>query len=148
MAEEIVGTNKEVLRINSKSSKGIAAANAAVGGMSIVSSYNVCHSLCMSVIALLSVFGIIVTGMPLAFLTQYQIYFWSIGVGVLAVAAGLYFWKGQCMSPKLLAANAGLLLAGFPFAGEFYAAFMLVGFAVVVAIIIIYLKERMERGKK
>ncbi len=148
MAEEVVGSNKKMLRIDNKNTKGIAAANAAVSSMSIISSYNICHSLCMSVIALLSVFGIIVAGMPLAFLTQYQIYFWLIGSVILAVAVGLYIWKGPCMSPKLLAANAGLLLAGFPFAGRFYAVFMLTGFAIVITTIIIYLKERAEHGKR
>ncbi|MBI4095820.1 MAG: hypothetical protein HY438_03105 [DPANN group archaeon] len=146
MAEETVGKDKRVLPV--KEGKALTAANAAVGGMGIISSYNVCHSLCMGIIAVLSVFGIFITGMPLFFLTKYQLYFWTFGIIILAVAVGLYFWKGPCISKKMIAANGGLLLAGFPFARGYEFIFMVIGFGIVLIIVLMYLFERFGNGKK
>ncbi len=145
MAEETLGSNKEVLRIDEKKAKTITAANAAMGGLSIFSSYNVCHSACMALIAGLSAIGIMVSGMPLAFLIPYQIYFWIFGIIILAVGTTLYVKMGKCISGKMLVANAGLLFAGFPFAGNSYLLFMILGFAIVITVILVYLFERFER---
>ncbi len=125
-----------------KKEAAINATNATMGGMSIISSYNVCHSVCTVAIAVLSLFGIAVSGMPLFFLTQYQAYFWGIGMVFLAVAVTLYFWRGPCISKHMILANAGLLFAGFPFAKSYFMLFMVAGFAVVAAAVALYLAER------
>ena len=93
MVEEFVGINKKMLRLD----KNVGVVNAATGGMSIISSYNICHSVCTASIALLSFFGIFITGMPLFFLTQYQLYFWAIGIAMLITATALYFKMGKCI---------------------------------------------------
>ncbi len=129
-----------------KKETAIGAANATMGGMSIFSSYNVCHSACMALIAGLSAIGIVVSGMPLAFLIPYQIYFWIFGIAIFAVGAALYFRMGKCISSKMLVANFGLLFAGFPFAGNSYLIFMIVGFAIIITVILVYLFERFENA--
>ena len=120
----------------------IGVVNAATGGMSIISSYNICHSVCTAAIAMLAFFGIFITGMPLFFLTQYQLYFWAIGIAMLTIATVLYFKMGKCISKHMLIANAGLLLAGFPFAKNYFAVFMVAGLAVVISAIALYFAER------
>ncbi len=164
MAKETLGSNQEVLRIDSKKTKAIGAANVTMGGLSIFSSYNVCHSACMALIAGLSAIGIVVSGMPLAFLIPYQLYFWIFGIIILAVGTALYFKMGKCISQtqaeqssagpsktrgfawEMLVANAGLLFAGFPFAGNSYLIFMILGFAIVITVILVYLFERFENA--
>ncbi len=123
----------------------VGATNATMGGMSIISSYNICHSVCTSAIALLSLFGIFVTGMPLFFLTKYQIYFWTFGIAILALAIALYFWKGKCISKHMILANAGLLFAGFPFAKNYFTFFMAAGLAIVISAIALYFVERRHK---
>lgn len=146
VVEETVGKDKDMLPV--KEGKALTAANAAVGGMGIISSYNVCHSLCMGIIAVLSFFGIFITGMPLLFLTKYQLYFWTFGIIILAIAAGLYFWKGPCISKKMIVANGGLLLAGFPFARGYDFVFIVIGFGIVLVTILVYLFERFGNGQR
>lgn len=95
------------------------------GGASIISSYTLCHQICLGLIALLSVIGISVAGMPLAFLSRYTFFFWGLGAAILGVTSILFYYhkynnknnnhKG-CISGKLLVANGGFLIAGIPFA--------------------------------
>lgn len=135
-----------------KKETAISATNATMGGMSIFSSYNVCHSACTAAIAVLSLFGVFVTGMPLFFLTKYQIYFWTIGIAMLIVATVLYFKMNKCISKHILLANFGLLFAGFPFAKNYFTFFMIAGFAITIFAIALYFAERkmhfsLPRGK-
>jgi len=140
--------------------KVISATGSLSGGMSILSSYNVCHSICMGVIAALSVFGVAVAGFPLAFLLPYQPYFWAIGIAILVVALILYTQakhslavpsgtgsareiKGPCISKHMILANAGLLVSGIPFAKSQFSSYLLltIGLVIVAAAIALYLKE-------
>ena len=134
------GRSPLAVRMNKESAIGVA--NAATGGMSIISSYNICHSVCTAAIAMLAFFGVFITGMPLFFLTRYQLYFWAIGITMLIIATVLYFRMGKCISKHMLLANAGLLLAGFPFAKGYFAVFMVAGLAVVISAIALYFAER------
>jgi len=127
--------------------KLLGPANGIFGGMSIISSYNVCHSVCMSLISVLTFFGIAVAGMPLAFLTPYQIYFWTFGIVILAIALILHKIKGPCISKHMILANSGLLLAGIPFANKFYKLFLMFGFAIVAIAIAWWANERWMRKK-
>ena len=125
----------------------MGATNATMGGMSVISSYNVCHSLCIGVIALLSFFGIIVAGFPLAFLIPYQIYFWIFGILILIIALALYKIKGPCISKHIILANFGLLFAGIPFLQNYSLLFLIIGFTIAISAIALYFAARKKNGK-
>src|SRR3989344_1846903 len=75
------------------------------GSLSFLGGWQVCHNLCLGIIALLSIVGITVVGMPLLFLTQYAIYFWSVAV-LLLIPTLIMYWKNRkCMSVKLILFN-------------------------------------------
>lgn len=78
------------------------------------SSYNTCHSICLAAIAMLSVIGITVSGLPLMFLQAWAPYLWTVGLVFLLFTVYLYMNK-KCISQKLLTANTGFLVIGFPF---------------------------------
>ena len=46
------------------------------GALSFLGGYQVCHNVCLGIIALLSLIGITIVGMPLLFLTKVAIPFW------------------------------------------------------------------------
>ncbi|MBI4450796.1 hypothetical protein HY642_02365 [Candidatus Woesearchaeota archaeon] len=104
-----------------------------------------CHTLCMSFIALLAVIGITVTGMPFAFITEYNIVFWSVGATFLGLG-WLLWWKHRgCMSGKLLAANAGFIVAGFPFVQPpLQYGFWITGAVVVVGAVGLFVGQKMR----
>ncbi|HLE07278.1 MAG TPA: hypothetical protein VI933_01495 [archaeon] len=114
-------TNDKKLRIAS-----IASSTA-----TLISAHNVCHSLCMGLIAFLAVFGIAIVGMPLAFLQEYNIYFWSMAFITLIIMLAMIIKKWGCVSNKTLLFNFGLLIAGFPFAAYPIDNFLLVAGGLV-----------------
>ncbi len=96
--------------------KYAAYASTASSGASILGAAQVCHYACLGVIAALSFIGITLSGMPLLFLTKYAPLFWGIAVLFFA----LTFVYRHCLSRSILTANAGLLIAGFPFTTQPY----------------------------
>lgn len=58
-------------------------------GVGALGAFGVCHSVCQAAIALLAVFGITLTGMPLFGFMQFaQRWAWAfIGLGVLSIGA-------------------------------------------------------------
>ncbi len=84
------------------------------GATSILGSWQVCHSVCLGLIALLGALGIVVTGMPLLFLTKVALPFWIAAVVLLAATVALSM-RMRCMPRKLLLFNGGLIVAGVPF---------------------------------
>lgn len=111
---------------------------------SILGSYQLCHSLCLSAITLLSLIGITVTGMPLLFLTKLAVPFWIAGASLFVVMTGLAFLKEMHVSNKLMLANAGLLFAGVPFetVAVFQKFFWLGGAIIVISSIVWALADR------
>jgi len=83
------------------------------GAASVLGSWQVCHTICLGIIALLGMIGITVVGMPLAFLTKFAFPFWTIAI-MLLVALALLSLKKQCVSRTLLLFNFGLIVAGTP----------------------------------
>ncbi len=72
------------------------------GSLSFLGGWQVCHNLCLGIIALLSLIGITFVGMPLLFLNQYAVYFWSIAL-LLLIPTLIMYWKNRkCMSTKLI----------------------------------------------
>lgn len=90
------------------------AASGASGFLSFLGGYNVCHSVCMALVAGLALIGISVQGLPLAFLVPYAIPLWLIGLGMFGIASWFYLTR-KCISRNMMAANAGLLIAGASF---------------------------------
>lgn len=114
------------------------------GGASILSSYTICHQVCLGLIALLSIVGITVAGMPLAFLSKYTMFLWGLGAAMLGITAILYHFHPHCISGRLLTANAGFLIAGLPFEAFLkYQRFLwTIGGTIVASILISWLLER------
>lgn len=102
---------------------------------SVLGSYQLCHSLCLSAITLLGLIGITVTGMPLFFLTKVAIPFWIAGFLLLILMLILGRFNILHFSQKLMLANIGLLIAGIPFEqlAQFQKIFWILGAAIVVA---------------
>lgn len=79
-----------------------------------ITAHNFCHYLCLGVIALLSIAGISVIGMPLMFLENYAIYFWAMGLIFLTASFYLLYTKPLCISKNAILANSGLLIIAVP----------------------------------
>ncbi len=63
--------------------------------------YNVCHTICQVLIAVLAIIGITVTGMPLAFLQNYRLPFSILGLLSSSFGMGFFYWtKVHCKMKK------------------------------------------------
>ena len=93
----------------------ISASGSVSGAASVLGSWQVCHSVCMGLIAMAGLLGITIVGMPLAFFTGIAIPVWTIALGILFVTYVLYYYK-MPISRRLLMLNTGLIIAGVPFA--------------------------------
>ena len=116
------------------------------GITSFFGSYQVCHNLCISTIALLSLVGITVVGMPLLFLTKVATPFWIAAVLIL-ITTLLVYAKKKGVSGKLLVFNSGLIVAGVPFRQlqQFSLLFWSVGGALVALSLLLFLKGKISR---
>src|SRR3989338_1607249 len=94
--------------------KAIGATGSISGAASILGSWQICHSICLGLIALLSIVGITITGMPLLFLTKVAVPLWSIAV-LLLIAVMIMYKTRKCISKNLIMLNSGLIIAGTPF---------------------------------
>ncbi len=94
--------------------KIMVATGSVSGAAGILGSWQVCHNLCLTVIALLAIFGITLIGMPLIFLTKLAVPFWITAAVLLVVTIGIYV-KKKCISKNLIMFNSGLIVAGIPF---------------------------------
>jgi hypothetical protein len=119
------------------------------GLLSFLGGYNVCHNICLGLIAGLTLIGISIEGMPLAFLQDYAVPMWVLAVTMLGITLYLYK-KHQCVSKNLLAANTGLIIAATPFRElEFLQiAFWIVGFGLVGVAIINYVSTKLEKKEE
>ena len=114
------------------------------GATSILGSWQVCHNICLGIIAVLAAIGITVTGMPLLFLTKVAIPFWIAALTLLFIITIIYF-KKKCISNKLIMFNSGLIIAGIPFSQKFSKLFLVVGSIIAVLGLILFVKERRRK---
>ncbi len=128
--------------------KAAGAVGGVSGAASILGSWQVCHSVCLGLIALLSVIGITLTGMPLLFLTKIAVPLWLVAVALLGVVAYFYF-KRRCISKNLMLLNSGLIIAGIPFQTVqlYQPAFWVIGGGLALAGIALYVKGRVKKKK-
>ena len=128
--------------------KLIGATGSLSGAASILGSWQVCHNVCLGVIALLGIIGITVAGMPLLFLTKIAIPIWAIAVLLLALTVWLYASR-KCISKNLIIFNSGLIIAGTPFqqVQQFSIFFWVVGGLLAAAGILLFVKEKIQKKK-
>lgn len=126
--------------------KAIGATGSISGAASILGSWQVCHSVCLGIVALLGIIGITVVGMPLAFLTTIAVPMWTIAV-LLLLAAFLLYKSKKCISKNLLVVNSGIIIAGIPFQPlqRFSAFFWAFGGLIAASGIFMYIKERNQK---
>jgi hypothetical protein len=129
--------------------KLITASGTLSGATSVLGSWQVCHSVCLGIIALLSVIGITLVGMPLLFLTKIALPLWSLALAILMLTVILYL-KKKCISKKMIVFNSGLLIAGVPFQSlqRFSIVFWITGGLVTSFATLWYIKERQQRRRK
>ncbi|MBI4210959.1 MAG: hypothetical protein HY544_05665, partial [Candidatus Diapherotrites archaeon] len=128
--------------------KTTTAAGAASGAASILGSWQVCHNVCLGLIALLGIIGITVTGMPLLFLTKIAVPAWLAAVALLGVTVYMYA-RHRCISPNLLILNSGLIIAGVPFQQglSLQPLWWSMGGAVALGGVALFIRERISRRK-
>lgn len=128
--------------------KAVGVTGSVSGAASVLGSWQVCHNVCLGLIALLSVMGITLTGMPLLFLTKVAVPLWLIAVALLGVV--MYFYVNRhCISKNLILFNSGLIIAGVPFKAlqQYQQPFWVVGGGLALAGIALYIKGRVKKKK-
>ena len=65
---------------NKVKEKFVGIAGSVSGVTSFLGSWQVCHNLCLGLIAFLGILGITIVGMPLIFLTKIAIHFWIVAI--------------------------------------------------------------------
>lgn len=110
------------------------------------SSFQLCHNICLSLIAILGAIGIAITGMPLLFLFEYNIYFWAFALVLLIPTIIMYIYK-KCLSRNLLLFNIGIVIAGTPqnFTLGMQPFFWLIGGVLVAVALISLIAKRICR---
>jgi len=118
------------------------------GAASIIGSWQICHNICLGIVALLGVLGITVVGMPLAFLTKWAVPLWSAAVILLAVTIIIYI-KKKCISKNLIILNSGLIIAGIPFQPlqKFSIFFWIIGGTIALIAIILFIKNKIQKRR-
>ena len=126
--------------------KAIGATGSVSGIASILGSWQVCHNICLGIIALLGIIGITIVGMPLLFLTKIAVPIWAVAVILLLVTIAIYM-KKKCISKNLIILNSGLIIAGTPFQPlqKFSVFFWTAGGILVLAGILLFIKEKMQK---
>lgn len=127
-----------------KKSKTLSVVSGLSGTLSFLGGWQICHNLCLGIIALLSIIGITVAGMPLLFLTQYAIYFWSVAALLLMPTLIMYWKNRKCMSSRLLLLNLGIVISAVPFSSTYHVIFWLAGGAIILLSILMFVKSKLS----
>ena len=129
----------------SKIEKFSSFTSSASGVLSFLGGYQVCHNLCLGIIAVLSLIGITIVGMPFLFLQKVAIPFWILAVLLLAVTLTLYF-KKNCISKKLILFNFGIIIIGVPFQSlqKFSVLFWVFGGSLILISILIFIRDKLR----
>src|SRR3989338_7000771 len=80
----------------------------------IGSSWSLCHSICLALITILAGIGIAITGMPLLFLFEYNLYLWGAAVLLLIPSTIMFMKNPKCIPKNLMLFNFGVIIAGIP----------------------------------
>lgn len=133
-------------KVNNKA-KVSSIAGTASGIGSVISVHNVCHSLCLGVAALLSIFGITISSNSLMFLQNYNMLFWGMGMLFLALNLFLLAKYPNCMPKHMIVINIGLLVIGFPFFqyAKFNFIFWIIGGLIAATGVGMWINKRWKR---
>lgn len=129
--------------------KLIGATGSVSGAASILGSWQICHNICLGLIAALSLIGITIAGMPLLFLTKIAVPVWSIAIILLIITIVIYL-KKPCISRNLIIINSGLIIAGIPFQSlqKFSVFFWTIGGIVAFIGIFLFIKDKMKKRER
>lgn len=118
------------------------------GVTSIFGSWQVCHTICLGLVGALGILGITVTGMPLLFLTRVALPAWLIAAALFAITLSFYLVR-RCIPPSLLLFNAGILIAGVPFAevGSARPLFWATGGLIALGGVVLFIRQKINRRK-
>src|SRR3989344_1800108 len=112
----------------------------------IGSSWSVCHSICLALITVLAGIGIVLTGMPLLFLFEYNLYLWSVAVFLLAPSAILFARNPGGLSKNLMLFNFGVIIAGIPTnLINLQPLSWIIGGTLVLAALIMFIKPKLTK---
>lgn len=116
------------------------------GIASVLGSWQICHNVCLGLIAVLGILGVTVVGMPLEFLTRIVIPMWTIAFALLLIIIVIYL-KKPCISRNLILINSGLIIAGIPFQvlQVFQKFFWIVGGVLVLTGIYLFIRDRRKK---
>ena len=142
-------TNFVKLWDNMNKNNIISSTNAVSGGFSVLGSYQICHNICLSLISLLSLFGITIIGMPLIFLTKIATPFWVIAFILLISMIILKLTKMKGLSTNIIIFNSGLIVAGTPFNNlQIYKIYFLyIGGAIAFIALLLIIKNKFTNIK-
>ncbi len=118
------------------------------GTMGFLGGYQVCHNVCIGIIALLSLIGITIVGMPLLFLTRVAVPFWIAALSLFFISL-IFYLKGKCISKKLIIFNGGVIIAGVPFNAlkDFSVIFWVIGGSIVLLSMALFIKDKVIKIK-
>jgi len=128
--------------------KALSFSSSASGIMGFLGGYQVCHNICLGIIALLSLIGITLVGMPLLFLTKVAIPFWSVAATLFFITL-VFYLKKRCISKNMLLFNGGIIVAGIPFNALRPAMpfFWIIGGTAILLSILLFIKGKISKGR-
>jgi hypothetical protein len=130
---------KKEIRTREGSAEACCKISSTSGFLSILGGWQICHNICLGLLAILSSIGIVLSGMPLLFLNQYAVYIWSFALAMFLVSIAFYA-KFRMPEKHLLAFNLAMLTAGVPF-GEVQDSIQLfwaIGIAILLYAVFLY----------
>ena len=140
--------NKSFNNQNHKKEKYINYFSSLSGVSGVFSSYQVCHSICLGVIALLSLIGITLVGFPLLFLQKWALPLWSIALVLFSISIILNL-KHKHISRNLLIFNFGAIIVGIPFENLAFLRiyFLIIGFSIIGFSLYLIIKKKFWRNE-
>lgn len=128
--------------------KLLSVSTSVSGVMGVLGGYQVCHNICLGIIALLALIGITLVGMPLLFLTKIAIPFWIAASMLFLLTLGFYI-KKKCLSKNMLLFNGGIIVAGVPFQSlkTILPFFWIIGGTAVLISILLFVSDRMKKRR-
>ncbi|HLD18621.1 MAG TPA: hypothetical protein VJB90_01265 [Candidatus Nanoarchaeia archaeon] len=130
------------------SEKTVGALGSVSGVTSILGSWQICHNICLSLIAVLGAIGIAVAGLPLLFLTKIALPAWILAVALFFVTLVFYF-KKKCIPQYMLVVNLGLLVAGTPFQSlkDYQVFFWGIGGGIIVVGAVLFMNKKIKLNR-
>ena len=118
------------------------------GITSILGSWQVCHTICLAIIAFFAAIGVTITILPLAFLIKYSTPLWLIAA-VLSLITLIMYIKKPCITKNTLLFQSGILLFGIPFQSlqDYSFFFRIMGSIMILITIIIFITKKLKKGK-